>query len=117
MRVKWMVLTAVTSMVAVMGTACAEAPEGVDAALENPTAAITTAPLQWDKPLYIDVNHDGIYQDEELTDYYVVYDGHQEITVTWLPSPNEEIDPEHASYRVMLFQISLEDFITLIETE
>jgi hypothetical protein len=117
MRAKWMRLAVISLAVILISTACAEAPPGVDEALQNPTASILNAPLQWDKPLYIDVNHDGIYQDDELSDYYVVYDGHQELTVTWLTSPHEEIDRAHASYRVMLFQISLEDFIKLIETE
>jgi hypothetical protein len=117
MRAKWMRLSVLTLAVTLISTACAEAPPGVDEALENPTALITTKPLQYDKPLYIDANHDGVYQDDELIDHYVAYDGHQELTVTWQPSPHEAADPAHASYRVMLFQISLDDFIKLIETE
>ncbi len=112
MRVKWLAGFLIGVMVVLAG--CDELPADCFC---NQTVQFATEPIKFTEPLYIDVNQNGIHEDEELVDMFPVFDWNQELTVTWEADPNEFADPEHTAYRVLLYQISYEELIDLIETE
>src|SRR5690349_15474050 len=61
-------------LITLISAACAEPPPGINDALQNQTAIITTTPLKTLQPMYFDFNKDGVFTEDEFLQYYVVYD-------------------------------------------
>ncbi len=75
---------------------------GITAAAGSQTITIITEPIKFDEMLYVDLNHNGEHEADELVGIFDVYDGNEPITFSW--EPYAFASGVNGSYRIALWQ-------------
>ncbi len=75
---------------------------GITAAAGSQTITIITEPIKFDEMIYVDLNHNGEHEADELVGIFDVYDGNEPITFSW--EPYAFASGVNGSYRIALWQ-------------